>query len=150
MFPILIVDDSREDLELAARVFAQAKIANPIHSLNSGAACVEFIRKRYSGDSPPSEPCLILLDMAMPGMTGTQTIAALNEVPFGPAQWILMLSGLNDVKLVRDGYQLGARTFLTKPLTVRDLMDFFNSNSRSIKKQMMPDGYVLSWSDAVR
>src|SRR5687768_8763415 len=114
MFPILIVDDSRQDIELAERVFRQARIVNPIHVFNSGTGCLDFLRKRYADDTQKdAPPPLILLDLAMPSMTGVQTIAAINGAMYSPSPWIVMLSGHGDVKQVRDGYQLGAKTFLT-------------------------------------
>lgn len=150
MFPIIIVDDSRQDLELAERVFVHANIVNPIHLLASGVACIDFLRKRHAETAVPQEPCLIFLDMAMPEMSGPQTIDCINQMAPRAKPWIIMLSGLTDVKMVRDGYQLGAKTFFTKPLTEDDLMRFVNNNISAIRLQMTPNGYALSWTSPSR
>ena len=38
-----------------------------------------------------------------------------------------MLSGLSEWRIVHEGYQLGAHTFLVKPLLVQDIMQMLNS-----------------------
>ena len=42
MMPVLIVDDSREDLTLAMRVFMQCGIRNPLRLLKSGQECLDY------------------------------------------------------------------------------------------------------------
>ena len=149
MFPIVIVDDSREDLELAERVFREAHIANPIHALTTGEACLDFLRERYSPEVKEKPPAaLILMDLSMPGMNGVQAMAAINQALFTPAPWVVMLSGQADVKLVREGYQLGAKTFLNKPLRGQDIEDFLSSNERKISMVMRATGYELHWTGA--
>ena len=146
MFPILIVDDLREDSELAERVFRDANIVNPIFRMNRGEACVDFLRQRYSPGAKDKMPAaLVLMDLQMPVMNGVQTIAAINEAVLNPGPFIVMISGQADVKLVREGYQLGAKTFLTKPLTGRDLDGFLESNERLISTVMRASGYELHW-----
>lgn len=147
MFPILIVDDSREDRELAERAFRQCKYVNPIHLLGTGAACVDFLRAYYDPKAVAKpDPCFILIDLAMPEMTGVQTIAAINEMVFAPNPWIIMLSGQTDVKQVRDGYQLGAKTFLTKPLRSEDIFHLIKTNQNSIESKITAQGYELHWA----
>ena len=149
MFPILIVDDLREDLELAERVFRDANIVNPVYRVNSGEGCVEFLRKHYGAEAKGKAPAaLVLMDLSMPVMNGVQTIAAIGEMKLNPAPFIVMVSGQADVKLVREGYQAGAKTFLTKPLKASDLDDFLASNERLINVVMRATGYELEWMEA--
>src|SRR5688572_28400725 len=131
MFPIVIVDDSREDQELAERVFREANIVNPVFRFSMGGECVEFLRQRYGPEvKTKMEAALVLMDLGMPVMSGVQTIAAIHETMLNPAPFIVMISGQTDVKLIREGYQLGAKTFLTKPLRAVDLDEFLESNGR--------------------
>jgi len=148
MIPILIVDDSHDDFQLVERVFRDAKIVNPIFRLNSGPDCLNFLRKRFdpAAKFKPSR-ALVFMDLAMPAMNGVQTIAAINEAVITPSPCIVMLSGHADVKMVREGYQLGAKTFLTKPLRVADITEFLASNERTINSVMRANGYELHWTD---
>lgn len=146
MVPIVIVDDSKEDLLLAERVFRECKYVNPLYLLSSGAACIDFLQKNYrvhEGQKP--EPCLLFMDLAMPNLNGIQTMAAIAELIVTPAPRIVMLSAMTDVKFIRDGYQLGATTFLNKPLRVQELSEYLNSGQLFISR-MIADGYELHWA----
>src|SRR5438874_9388669 len=147
MFPVLIVDDSRDDLMLADRVLRQCKILNPIHLLSSGEACIDFLRRNFAGDEDAKipQPCLIFLDLSMTPMSGIETLRAINEMPIASKSCVVMLSGIRDIKKVRDGYQLGARTFLVKPLKPEDVMDFLQSVETVIRVEMTAVGYNLYW-----
>jgi two-component system, response regulator len=147
MFPILVVDDSREDLELAKRVFRDCQVLNPLHLLSSGQECLSFLTRRYEGKTGSTlEGCLIFMDLGMPNMSGVQTIEEIRKTPFGAKQWIVMLSGMGDTKFVREGYQAGAKTFVGKPLQVSELKEFFENNERSIVKTMTGMGYSYRWA----
>jgi two-component system, response regulator len=146
MFPIIIVDDSKEDLALAERAFRQAHILNPIEVFDCGPACLAALKKWYQAEiEAQREPPLIIVDLAMPTMNGPQTIAEICE-QFTAVPWIVMLSGQTDVKMVREGYQLGAKTFLSKPLQVSDVQQFFDSNQRSMRFVPKANGVELHWT----
>ena len=145
MIPIVVVDDSREDLLLAERVFQESRIVNPLHLLSSGAACVAFLEKNYSpraGDRP--QACIIFLDLSMAPMSGIETMKEIQKLVLSAPPWIVMLSAMTDVKLIRQGYQLGARTFLNKPLRAKELEEFI-ANERALSKAISARGYELRW-----
>lgn len=146
MIPILIVDDSKEDFMLAELVFRQCKIVNSIDYAKSGAACLEYLERHYrprEGSQP--ERCLVFVDLGMAPMNGVETIEAINRLSLAASPWIVMLSGMTDVKLIRRGYELGARTFLNKPLQPRELQEFFENNYSFIRPRMTAKGYEYHW-----
>jgi diguanylate cyclase (GGDEF)-like protein len=59
-------------------------------------------------------PDLILLDVAMPGMDGISTCAALRGIPHAAAVPIVMLTGSDDLEAIDRAYQAGATDFTTK------------------------------------
>ena len=144
MLPIVIVDDSHEDALLAQRVFAHCKVQNPIIVLDSGKACLDY----FSGAEPymgRSVPCLLLLDLVMTPLSGLDVLDKLRSVPHARGSVLVMLSGLSEWRVVHEGYQLGAHTFLIKPLLVQDIMQMLNSvPALAINK--LPDGYEISIS----
>ena len=146
MIPILIVDDVKEDLLLAERVFRQSKIVNPIDLVSSGAACVEYLENRCRPkEGVKTRCCLLFLDLGMAPMSGVQTMEAINELVLESKPWIIMLSGMTDVKQIRRGYELGARTFINKPLRAEEVSEFVENNRGSIRRQMTSEGYQLHW-----
>lgn len=54
----------------------------------------------------------------------------------------IMLSGVQDLNLVNQGYKLGATTFLIKPLKCDDLMHL-TSSLRGIEVEQNESGYIL-------
>lgn len=58
---------------------------------------------------------------------------------------LVMLSGLTDVKMLHEGYQLGAHTFLVKPLQVQDVMELVSSLKQSISVVAEQSGNRLVW-----
>ena len=146
MIPILMVDDSMEDLVLGERVFRQCKIVNPIAAVSSGQECLEFLDRNYRPE-PGVEPvrCIVFVDLGMAPMSGVETIENINGLVLTAQPWVIMLSGMTDVKQIRRGYELGARTFINKPLQAPELQEFIDNNHSSIRMRMSADGYELHW-----
>jgi two-component system, response regulator len=149
MLPIVIVDDAQEDLLLAERVLRRCKIINPIHLLKGGAECLAYFEG--TGRFPARQlPCLLLLDLAMPAIDGLNVLTKLRERKLSGDSVIIMLSGITDIKLVRQGYQLGAETFLVKPLNCDDVMQLLGS-VRRLRAYNKPEGYLVEvakgWSE---
>lgn len=141
MLPILIVDDSREDALLAQRVLAHCKIQNPLTIVSNGAACLDF----FLGNPPfqdRSLPCLVLLDMVMAPMTGVQVLTELAKFTEARESVIVMLSGLPEWPAIHAGYQLGAQTFLVKPLVADDVLQML-SGIRALAVHEVPNGYEI-------
>jgi signal transduction histidine kinase/DNA-binding response OmpR family regulator len=68
------------------------------------------------------EPCdLVILDVRLPGMSGFETCARIREA-HGPSLPIIMLTAYGDPAAVRQGHEVGADDFLTKPLDTPSLV----------------------------
>ncbi|MDB6037551.1 MAG: hypothetical protein JWM99_1392 [Verrucomicrobiales bacterium] len=78
-------------------------------------------------------------------MSGLDVLTALKSHPYSKHCILVMLSGLKDVKAINAGYQLGAKTFLLKPLTKKDIVELLNSLSSQITIEELPNGYMLHW-----
>jgi CheY-like chemotaxis protein len=146
MLPIVIADDSVEDALLTERVLGQCKIQNPVILLKSGQACVDH----FHGLKPFENrtlPCLLLLDMVMSPMSGLAVLKKLREVPAAAGSVLVMLSGLADIRTIHEGYQLGANTFLVKPLLAEDVMQMLRAVPK-LGLNRMTEGYELFLSQA--
>jgi len=66
-------------------------------------------------------PQLLILDVAMPGLDGLQTLEQVRQL--SPATKVVMLSCLSDTRKVVQAMHLGAEDYLTKPFQQRDLVD---------------------------
>jgi len=63
---------------------------------------------------------LIILDIKMPGTDGLEVLRLIREQNL--ADKVIMLTGVNELKIARDTLQLGANDFLTKPYEFKTLL----------------------------
>ncbi|WP_341962643.1 response regulator [Pseudomonas sp. RC10] len=71
------------------------------------------------------EPCCLLLDVSMPGVTGLelQQSIAVDK----PAMPIIFITGREDARTIVQAMKAGAVEFLTKPLDIEKLLDAIQS-----------------------
>lgn len=104
---ILIADDDRVLAQLVASVVREAG-HTPLHAYDAMQTVMFAMRA--------PAPDLIILDINMPGGTGLEALAKLkrsaktNQIP------VVVLSGSIDQSLPAKVKELGASTFLTKPI----------------------------------
>lgn len=142
---IVVVDDSGEDLLFAQRVLAECKILNPIISFKSGRECLDYFKVLSVDDAPG----LVLVDLVMPQPNGVEVCRQLCNSPIGKHAIFVMLSGLADIKLIQQGYQAGAKTFLVKPLIRDDFLRLIDA-LKGVKISNERDGYILHFDPAER
>ena len=145
MLRIIVVDDTKEDLLLIQRILQQCKLLNPVSLVTGAAKCIEELERMQQGPAP-AEPSLVLLDLVMPHETGLNVLRYLEKAENHRQCLVVMLSGLRDVKVIHEGYQLGAKTFLLKPLTPMDVVELVNSLSE-ISVEETNEGYTLHWKE---
>src|SRR5687767_11288911 len=119
MVPILVVDDSTADLQLAQKELTRTKVLNPVVLLNSAEQCLAY----FHGELGQSNtlPCIVFVDLVMPRCCGVNLLKALRTLPSAQGSVFVMLSGLADYKMISQGYAEGARTFLTKPISYEEV-----------------------------
>lgn len=140
MVPLLIVDDAHEDLVFAQRVLQSNRIQNPIHLLSSGKACLDYFMGKIG---VPELPCIVFLDLVMKPLSGLDVLRRVRKIPAADGSVFIMVSGLTDVKKIAEGYQLGASTFLIKPLVASEMKQMLPAIN-GIALQKTSAGYFLS------
>jgi two-component system response regulator len=109
--PILMVEDSEDDFDAAQRAFGKANLRNPICHVTSGEDALAYLR-----DDRQAKPGLILLDLNMPGMDGRKTLEVIKQQPELKKIPVVILTTSDDVRDVRACYDLGANTYVQKPV----------------------------------
>jgi two-component system OmpR family response regulator len=103
--PVLVVDDDPEIREVLRDVLELA-----------GQAVVEATDGQAALDAAGTHgPCLVLLDMRMPGMDGRAFAAAYRAVSADPAP-IVAMTGAHDATAA--GREVGAAAVLAKPFSL--------------------------------
>lgn len=113
--PILIIDDNDDDVEAALRAFKRTNLKNTVVRAATGAEGIAMLRERKV------RPGLILLDLNMPGIDGRRVLAILkgdNELRRIP---VVVLTTSADDRDIEECYQLGANTYIQKPVDLDGL-----------------------------
>jgi len=125
MRPVLLAEDEETDIMLIRLAFQEAQITNPLDVVHDGREAVSYLLKRY-GRGLESLPCLGILDVNMPKMSGLEVLEWLRSEPqLGQAIPVVMLSSSSLEVDVRTSLDLGAREYLTKPPSLQDLVSLF-------------------------
>jgi CheY-like chemotaxis protein len=121
--PILVVDDSMNDLLLIESALLSAGVTNPIVCKLSVTEASKYLNG--SAINPGQRPAVLMTDLKMPGMDG------IDLVRWAKNQWGLedilavVLSGSELGDDVARAYDAGANIFLTKPEQFLDQVKMF-------------------------
>ena len=99
---ILVVDDSADLREALRLLFG--KEFSVLEARNGREGVELFVKER---------PRLVLLDVAMPGMNGVETLAAIKKAD--PAATVLMLTATMNIEMAQKALAQGAAAYVTKP-----------------------------------
>jgi CheY-like chemotaxis protein len=115
--PILLAEDSSNDVELTLTALRRQSLANEIVVVRDGAEALDFLWRRNAFASRPAvPPAVILLDLKMPRVDGLEVLrtiradAILRTLPV-----VILTSSREESDLVR-GYELGANAYVVKPV----------------------------------
>lgn len=139
--PILVVDDVRDELLLAERIIHGCKLLNPVHLLETGGDCIRLFEQDSRSENPTG--CILFLDMVMHPTSGLEVLERIHELPSAKKSLLVMMSGLTDIKAINTGYQLGAATFLIKPLKPEDVLQLITSMGHRVSVEEETGGYNI-------
>jgi len=115
---ILLVEDQRDDAAVVRRAFERAQILNPLVHVGTGEEAIEYLKGegKFEDRRKFPLPSLILLDLQMPGMDGFEVLKWIRrQKELNPVR-VVVLTGYGDMKAVGRSYELGANSFMVKPL----------------------------------
>ena len=115
---ILIVEDSPEDYDTTLRAFKKVGMKNKVIRFEMGDECLDYLfeRGKYEGEKILL-PGLIMLDLNLPGTDGREVLKIiksdlkLKKIP------VVVLTTSNDIKDIEKCYQLGANSYIQKPVS---------------------------------
>jgi CheY-like chemotaxis protein len=128
---ILMADDDVDDRDLARDALAESRVLNNLHAVNDGAELLEFVRQegRYTAESAP-RPDLILLDLNMPKIDGREALEALKNDPKLRSIPVVVLTTSRAEEDIVRSYDLGANSFISKPVTFAGLVEVMRELGR--------------------
>jgi len=115
---VLLVEDNADDEALALRAFKNHPYVQGVAVVRDGVEALEYLfaEGRYSDRDKRQQPCLVLLDMKLPRLSGLDVLRRIRSDPrtrYNPV--VLMTSSKQDADMAA-GYSLGANSYIQKPV----------------------------------
>lgn len=130
---VLIVDDDENDVFAISETLSNAGVKNPLITVSDGADVISYFAGmgRYADREKFPLPRVLLLDLKMQRMGGFSVMEWLNQQHKSVRADLLVvvLTAHGELENVRRAYQLGARSFLTKPCSVDDVRNLVRGYS---------------------
>lgn len=129
---ILMADDDADDRLLVQDAMRDARVINDLRFVQDGEDLMEYLycRGRYADGASAPRPGLILLDLNMPKKDGRE---ALKEIKADPDLRRIPVVVLTTSKAEEDifrSYDLGASSFIVKPVTFESLVELMKAMGR--------------------
>jgi CheY-like chemotaxis protein len=114
----LLVEDSENDAILIRRAFHKGNIINPLQVVSSGDQAIAYLSGEgvFANRAEYPLPDLVLLDLKLPGIDGFEVLRWIRQQPTLKALRVVVLTSSDRIQDVNLAYQLGANSFLVKPV----------------------------------
>ena len=116
---VMTVDDSAAILTIIAAYLEDSEF-DVVAAERDGKSAVEVFTE--------IKPDIVLLDLIMPGQSGVETLSRLLAID--PDVFVVIMSSLGTEDAVHECLTMGARSFLQKPFTRDDFIEFMRELTR--------------------
>lgn len=128
---ILLADDDEDDQQFVREAMAEGRLANRLVCVSDGEELLAYLRDaRAGGESDGCRPGLVLLDLNMPRMDGREALRRLKSDPDLRRIPVVVLTTSKAEEDIVRSYDLGANSFVTKPVTFEGLVGVMKSLGR--------------------
>ncbi len=136
---ILLVEDDANDQILIQRAFAKAEIKNPVYTVEDGDAAVAYLAGEgaYADRDDHPLPGVVLLDLKLPRRSGLEVLEWVRQSPTLRRLPIVVLTSSRESADVNRAYDLGANSYLVKPVGFDALTDLVR----------ILQGYWVGWNE---
>jgi len=114
---IFYAEDEPDDVFFLQRAFKEAGVQNALSVVTDGVAAVEYLsaKGKYADGIVYRQPCLVILDLNLPGKTGIQILQWIRKEYLNRRLPVLMLTSSVKESDIQRAYDEGANGFLVKP-----------------------------------
>ena len=128
---ILVVEDNPDDLELTLHALERTEWAGKTHVARDGEEALDFLFRRGERreDSPDNPPCLVLLDLKLPKLSGIEVLKRVKNDPRTRTIPIVIFTSSKEERDLEDCYRFGVNSYIQKPVN----FDEFRQTIRSLE-----------------
>ena len=122
---ILLVEDNSDDEALTLRAFKKSNITNQVVVARDGAEALDYLlgTGKYAGRDVHDLPQLILLDLKLPKVDGLEVLRRIRSEAHTKLLPVVILTSSNEQEDRRNGYGLGANSYIRKPVDFTKFID---------------------------
>lgn len=132
--PILLVEDDQVDAMTVRRALKELHVANRLEHVENGEEALAYLR-----DGAKERPCIILLDLNMPIMSGSEFLqivkrdSAMRRIP------VVVLTTSEEQKDKLESFNLGVAGYMKKPVDYRQFVEMIRSIDAYWTVSELPD-----------
>jgi two-component system, response regulator len=117
---IILIEDNPHDVEWTLDALDVQHLANRVKVLKDGEEALDYIFRtgKYKGDDARKNPVLILLDMNLPKIDGSEVLRRIRSDESTKNIPIVVLTDYRDERQRAKYYELGANSYIEKPVEV--------------------------------
>lgn len=124
-----MADDDEDDRLLTQDALAESRVLNELHFVEDGVELLEYLERKgkFEDKTVSPRPGLILLDLNMPRMDGREALEAIKGNSNLKGIPVVILTTSKQEEDMVKGYNLGAASYITKPVTFDGLVDLMKT-----------------------
>jgi CheY-like chemotaxis protein len=136
---IIMIEDDEGHARLIEKNIRRAGISNDIHHFTDGTSALNFL---YDDPGGPAQngPALILLDLNLPDMSGTDILGKIkgegNPLRRTP---VVVLTTTDDKVEIQRCYDLGCNVYITKPVNYESFAEAIRQLGLFLSVIQVPD-----------
>jgi len=122
---ILLVEDNPDDEALTLRALKRNNILNEVIVARDGAEALDYLfaRGAHSGRDTSKQPEVVLLDLKLPKVDGLEVLQQIRQDERIRRLAVVILTSSNEERDIVAGYDLGANSYIRKPVDFNQFMD---------------------------
>ena len=113
LWRVIVVEDEDDSVRMVSKILSYHGIE--VHVARNGRECIDLLTQMT--------PTLIVTDLAMPGMDGWQTLAAIRANPETEQIPVVAITAYHSANLAEEAENVGFDACFSKPLNPRSFVD---------------------------
>ncbi len=124
-----MADDDEDDRLLTQDALAESRVLNELYFVEDGVELLEYLERKgkFEDKNSSPRPGLILLDLNMPRMDGREALQAIKGNSNLKGIPVVILTTSKQEEDMVKGYDLGAASYITKPVTFDGLVELMKT-----------------------